>query len=79
MANIKGMTIFPAFRPGNHNWLENNKRPFFNVVDNRGDTTQYADLFLNDRDIEVKETKTHVTIKIPKKTGIALGRYVVKD
>jgi hypothetical protein len=69
MATIyAGLSCFFANRQGNHNYLDNTKRPILSVCYTapNGTKTYPGDLFVDTRIVEVKETKTHVTLKFAK-------------
>ena len=62
-----GVSAFFANRVGNHNWLDNNARPFISLITTAPDNSKsYIDLFLNKHDtIKVKATKTQVVLTFP--------------
>ncbi len=77
-----GISIFPSFRTGSFNWLDNHSRPFFNITwTKKSGKKAYQDVFLNltlkdgspNPDISMTETKTHVVLKISKSPRQPLG------
>ena len=77
-----GISIFPSFRTGSFNWLDNHSRPFFNLVYTKPSGKKaYQDVFLNlttkdgseNPSISMSETKTHVVLKIAKAPGNPIG------
>ena len=72
-----GTSAFFKNRAGNHNWLDNNARPMLNVVTTlpTGHRT-YTDLFINNNAVDVKVTKTHVTLKFPIDCAVPLFRVL---
>ena len=77
-----GLSLFPSFKPGSFNWLDNHSRPFFNISWTKPSGKRaYQDVFLNltlkdgspNPSISMTETKTHVTLKIAKKPGHPIG------
>ena len=77
-----GLSLFPSFKPGSFNWLDNHSRPFFNISwTHKSGKRTYQDVFLNltlkdgspNPSISMTETKTHVTLKISKKPGHPIG------
>lgn len=80
MAIYAGTSAFFANRSGKHDWRDNHKRPFLSVINTAPDGTKnYTDLFLNmDPSIEVKATKTKVTITFPADTNQPLFRVLAK-
>jgi len=83
-----GLSLFPSFRAGNFNWLDNHDRPFFNLSwTTKKGKIRYQDVFLNiankdgvkNPSLDVSETKTHVVLKIAKKPGQPIARVSGKD
>ena len=77
-----GLSLFPSFKSGSFNWLDNHSRPFFNLSWTKPSGKRaYQDVFLNltlkdgspNPSISMTETKTHVTLKIAKKPGHPIG------
>jgi hypothetical protein len=77
-----GISIFPSFRTGSFNWLDNHNRPFFNIVwTKKSGKKAYQDVFLNltqkdgsdNPSIAMSETKTHIVLKIAKSPGLPIG------
>ena len=77
-----GLSLFPSFKPGSFNWLDNHSRPFFNVPWTKPSGKRaYQDMFLNltlkdgspNPSISMTETKTHVLLKIAKKPGYPIA------
>ena len=62
-----GVSAFFANRAGNHNWLDNNARPFISLITtNQDGSKSYSDLFLNKHEsIKVKATTKQVVITFP--------------
>ena len=75
-----GVSAFFANRPGNHSWLENDKRPIINVVttDRDGNRT-YDDLFLNTEVCKVTVRGNRVTIGFDKAVNKPLFRVLERD
>jgi len=75
-----GSSAFFANRSGNHNWLDNNSRPFLSVIHTHKDGTRsYQDLFINGQAVEVKCTKGKVVLSFPIDVSKPLFRVLAKD
>ena len=83
-----GLSLFPSFRAGKWNWLDNRDLPFFNVSwTTKKGKVRYQDIFLNTENkegvknpgLDISETKTHIILKISKKPGQPIGRVYGKD
>lgn len=74
-----GQSAFFANRKGNHNWLDNNARPFLSVTTtNKKGKRKFNDLFIN-KDATVKVTDTKVTITFDAAIGKPLFSVLDKD
>ena len=51
-------------KTGNHNFLDNHKRPVCNLAVKTDNDNAYASLF-SSKQVQVKVGKTHTTIRIP--------------
>ena len=80
MTVYAGTSAFFANRTGNHNWLDNPKRPFISLIVTAPDGTKsYQDLFVNDRAVDVKVTKSgKVTLTFPTDVSQPLFRVLHK-
>ena len=77
-----GTSAFFANRSGNHNWLQNDKRPFLSLHTTLPDGQKaYQDLFLNTYapGLNVKVTKDKVTISFPTDIKHPLFKMLVKS
>jgi hypothetical protein len=74
-----GTSAFFANRSGNHNWLDNQKRPFISLITTAPDGSKsYQDLFINDRAVDVKVAKNgKITLSFP--TDISQPLFRVLD
>jgi DNA-binding beta-propeller fold protein YncE len=79
MTVYAGTSAFFANRKGNHNWLDNNNRPFLSLITTAPDGSRsYNDLFLN-KSVQAKVTKTgKVTITFDADTNQPLFRVITK-
>jgi hypothetical protein len=83
-----GMTGWCNFKPGNHNWLDDNRRTFLNLdwCSKKGKHS-YQPLFLNTHyadgtknpHLDVEQTETHVILKIAKQPSVKLFSIGGKD
>lgn len=80
MTIYAGTSAFFANRTGNHNWLDNQKRPFLSLITTAADGNKsYSDLFLNDRAVDVKIAKNgKVTLTFDAKVSQPLFRVLNK-
>lgn len=62
-----GLSAFFANREGNHNWLENAKRPMISLIETtRKGKKKYNDLFVtNDKAVKVSTSDKPRTVKVP--------------
>jgi len=80
MTVYAGTSAFFANRTGNHNWLDNQKRPMLSLIHTAPDGTKsYSDLFINDRAVDVKITKNgKITLTFPTDISQPLFRVLNK-
>jgi len=75
-----GTSAFFANHQGNHDWLENNNRPFLSVVHtNKKDKKSFVDLFLNKQAVAIKENKETITLTFRKSVNAPLFRILDKS
>ncbi len=75
-----GTSAFFANRSGNHNWLENNNRPFLSLVrTDKEAKKQYMDLFLNTQAVAVKVNKDTIVLTIRKSISTPMFRILDKE
>ena len=77
-----GVSAFFANRAGNHNWLDNVKRPFLSIITTAQDgSKRYNDLFINqnEEDIKVSVRKDRVHISFPKDLAKPLFNVLEKS
>lgn len=74
-----GTSAFFANRAGNHNWLDNQSRPFISLITTKKNgKKKYDDLFLSDA-VSVKTTAKTVTLTFPVDVAKPLFRVMHKD
>ena len=75
-----GVSAFFANRKGNHNWLDNNARPFISLITTAQDGSKsYDDLFVNNTVVTVKATSKTVTLTFPVNANQPIFRVMHKD